>query len=92
MVTPILMTIEFRTYKLAMADAEIDLGSYSGSDLEQTEGGEGGSPQKANGVKGHKRFGSVRALAIKKVRAPPTLLQSSRWCCILIGTGVHASM
>lgn len=57
--------------------AEVDLGSYSGSDIEQADGGEGGSPQKpANGIRGHKRLGSVRALAIKKVRAPPTLLQS----------------
>lgn len=54
--------------------AESDPSTQSGSDvdLEQIDAGEVGfSQQRQNSAKGgHKRLGSVRALAIKKVTSP----------------------
>lgn len=56
--------------------AESDPSTQSGSDVDLTDGLES-SPKKGNGSKGHKRLGSVRALAIKKVMSPTPLLAAS---------------
>lgn len=51
--------------------AESDPSTQSGSDVDLTDGLDG-SPKKVNGAsKSHKRLGSVRALAIKKVLMSP---------------------
>lgn len=46
--------------------AESDPSTQSGSEADLTDGLDS-SPKKVNDAKGHRRLGSVRALAIKKV-------------------------
>lgn len=62
----------------AMAESDPSLHSGSDADLGSDGGGLSGgivegSPTKRSNSKGHKRLGSVRALAIKKVQSPTLL-------------------